>query len=248
MARYSYYFYNAYLCSMYTILLMIFTLHIGHLFFKPNETKETWACATFLVPVMIRNTYDCLSSQQDRQTARGFLWNRYLVAVLVLVVNFALPASNVLDGEYSIILTIIVGICLMLFVFSIYEHAATTYHDFRLSFPKEAKLSNLQFCCLILFHILLVIAFLVIFYICPNEFSTYQRYQNNQLLRKACHILNIMSIPLNYCALLAWNCEKLNFKGIHPGTKRRWMGVMKKDKKGKWVVDVEPEDHRIFVV
>ncbi|CAP29676.1 Protein CBG10326 [Caenorhabditis briggsae] len=245
MARYSYYFYNAYLCFMYFILLMIFTLHIGHLFFKPNET---WACATFLVPVMVRSTYDCLSSQQDRQTARWFLWNRYVVALLLLVVNFALPASNVIEEEYSITLTIIVGTCLMIFVFSIYEHAATTYHDFRLSFPKKAKLSSFQFCCLILFHILLVIAFLVVFRITPEYISTYQSYYNNQFLRIACHLINIMSIPLNYCAVLAWNCEKLNFKGIHPVTKRRWVGVMKKDKKGTWVVDVEPEDHRIFLV
>ncbi|CAO4367159.1 unnamed protein product [Caenorhabditis nigoni] len=211
-SRYSYYFYNGYLC--------------------------------FLI-------YDFLPQEQQRQTARGFIWNRYFLAGLVLTVNFALPANNVIGlfgKKYFIIFTIIIGLCHLLFVISICEHFAFHHQYFCLSFPKDVKLSNLQIGGLILFHILLVLAFLLIFSICPEYISIYQRYKHNTCLRVACHIINTTSIPLNYCALLAWNSKKLNFRGIHPGTKRRWVGVMKKDKMGTWVVDVEPEDHRIFVV
>ncbi|CAO4367162.1 unnamed protein product [Caenorhabditis nigoni] len=248
MERFSYYFYNGYLGFLFILIAITFTLQICEFF--SDEISAVWICTIEMGPIIIWNICNDFSKRK-RQTASGFLWNRYFLAGLVLAVNFALPANNVIGlfgRKYLIILSIIIGLCHLLFVFSIYEHAATTYHDFRLSFRKDAKLSNFQLCGLILFHIFLVLVFIFIFSICPNEFSTYKRYQNNQFLRKACHIINIMSIPLNYCALLAWNCEKLNFKGIHPVTKRRWHGVMKKDKKGAWVVDVEPEDHRIFVV
>ncbi|PIC48718.1 hypothetical protein B9Z55_007592 [Caenorhabditis nigoni] len=249
MGRFSYFFYNFYLIVLYIILFIIFISQIQtFLDLEHQSTAYHIAALTFNIPIMIRSFYDLGKSQEERQSPQWFIWNRYLLAVLVFVVNFSLPASNVLEMEYSIILTIIFGFCLILFFFSTFEHWAVQYHDFHLSFPKNAKVTNLQIVGLILFHILLVLSFLLIFYICPNEFSTYQRYQNNQFLRKACHLINIMSIPLNYCAVLAWNSKKLKFKGIHPGTKRRWLGVMKKDQKGKWVVDAEPEDHRFFVV
>ncbi|ULU08339.1 hypothetical protein L3Y34_019478 [Caenorhabditis briggsae] len=249
MGRFFYFFYNFYLISLYIILFIILISQI-QTFFPLEHQSNAYHYAVFIfnAPIMIRSCYDLLKSQEERQTPRWFIWNRYLVAVLVLVVNFGLPASNVLEEKYSIILTIVIGFCLMLFFFSIYEHCAFQYYDFRLSFPKDAKLTNRQIVGLILFHILIILSFCLIFSICPNEFSTYQRYQNNHFIRIACHLINIMLIPLNYCAVLAWNSKKLNFRGIHPGTKRRWVGVMKKDKKGRWVVDVEPEDHRIFVV
>ncbi|PIC48720.1 hypothetical protein B9Z55_007594 [Caenorhabditis nigoni] len=249
MGRFSYCFYNGYLCFVFILIAMTFTYQICDFF--SDEIAEIWTTVIFSAPAIIWSIYDCLPKEQQRQTASGFIWNRYFLAGLVLAVNFALPANNViglLGKKYFIILTIIIGLCHLLFVISICEHFACHHQYFRLSFPKDSKITNLQLFGLILFHILLVLAFLWIFRICPEYISNTQRYKHNTCLRVACHLINIMSIPLNYCALLAWNSKKLNFKGIHPVTKRRWVGVMKKDKKGEWVVDVEPEDHRIFVV
>ncbi|EFP10164.1 hypothetical protein CRE_24618 [Caenorhabditis remanei] len=71
---------------------------------------------------------------------------------------------------------------------------------------------------------------------------------NLHFIRYVCIAINILSMPMTYQSLLAWNSDKLQFFGIHPETKLHWKGVMRKMEDGKWEVDQTPRNHDLCVV
>ncbi|PIC48719.1 hypothetical protein B9Z55_007593 [Caenorhabditis nigoni] len=250
----SYCFYILYLIILFIYCLLVYGIQIHFLFPAPKWSFSPLALFVAAIPMVlsgpVRRYYDF---GIERQTVKGFLFHRMALPLLVLGYNIVLPINNTIGiagFEISLAVTILIGICLMYFIISIIEHLAIVYDELYFKYPENTPgLTKNQVIILFIFHAIISFFFFIYFQ-CYDPISLVDpsRIQNFQILRFACQILNIISIPVTYSGVFAWNCDKLEFFGWHMDTYSLWIGVVKKDKKGRWEVDMEPEDHRVFVL
>ncbi|EFP10117.1 hypothetical protein CRE_24564 [Caenorhabditis remanei] len=150
---------------------------------------------------------------------------------------------------------VIVAICIIsIFILLIYQsislflHLGISCRYFQLFYVKTARFSKIQWLLLFLFYTLLSVGCYGLFCIDANILETDELIDNYHFIRYVSIAINLLSMPMTYHFLLAWNSEKLEFVGIHPETKLHWKGVMRKMEDGKWEVDQSPEDHDLYVV
>ncbi|EFP10175.1 hypothetical protein CRE_24625 [Caenorhabditis remanei] len=195
---------------------------------------------SFLLFFLLKNT---------RQTPESFIRIRCLSIISVNLLAFCFIFSSLdtlimLPGYTPVIVRIFIFILLIYPNISlIILHLGFSYGDFQLFFVKTARFSKIQWLLLFLFHTLLSVGCYGLFCIDANTLEKDGLINNLHFIRYACIAINILSMPMTYQSLLAWNCEKLEFVGIHPETKLHWKGVMRKMEDGKWEVDQTPEDH-----
>ncbi|KAF1767186.1 hypothetical protein GCK72_007145 [Caenorhabditis remanei] len=145
-------------------------------------------------------------------------------------------------------------VLLSIFILLVYQtislllQIGLSYDDFRLFHMKSARFTKTQWLLLFLFHTLLSVGCYGLFCIDANILETDGLIDNFHFIRYVSIAINLLSMPMTYHFLLAWNSEKLDFVGIHPETKLHWKGVMRKMEDGKWEVDQSPEDHDLCVV
>ncbi|KAF1767190.1 hypothetical protein GCK72_007149 [Caenorhabditis remanei] len=184
--------------------------------------------------------------------AEWFVRHRYMLAGAMIALNILMIANSVI-GLVGFWENIAVIVRISIFILLIYQsipfwlHLGLSYGDFKLFHVKTARLSKTQWLLLFLFHTLLSVGCYGLFCIDANILETDGLIDNFHFIRYACIAINILSIPMTYHFLLAWNSEKLEFVGIHPQTKLYWKGVMRKMEDGNWEVDQTPEDHDLFL-
>ncbi|EFP10121.1 hypothetical protein CRE_24626 [Caenorhabditis remanei] len=247
MGAISFILYSLYLLFFPIFLFIIASNHLD--LFNPQE--KSWGTALYFIWIISNITF--IDFHKDtRQTPESFIRIRCLSIISVLLLCFCF-IFNSLKTLIMVPVYIAVIVRISIFILLIYQsipfwlHLGLSYGDFKLFHVKTARLSKTQWLLLFLFHTLLSVGCYGLFCIDANILETDGLIDNFHFIRYACIAINILSIPMTYQSLLAWNSEKLEFVGIHPQTKLYWKGVMRKMEDGNWEVDQTPEDHDLFL-
>ncbi|EFP10108.1 hypothetical protein CRE_24616 [Caenorhabditis remanei] len=209
------------------------------------------AAHLFIVSFNLRAIFFLICGS-DRQNPKNFIRHRYLLTISIFLLNAILIINSCFPTGFHENAPNIIEIAILALLFylpiSIFEHLGICFCDFQLFLKKTTRISRQQCYLLFLFHFLMGIGCFSLFHFYTNDLKEENLLENFQFTRYACLAINILSIPMNYNFLLAWNSDKLDFIGIHPETKRNWEGVIKRDQNGEWVIDESPQDHELSVV
>ncbi|EFP10083.1 hypothetical protein CRE_24622 [Caenorhabditis remanei] len=239
----------------YWIYLITFTissmLPIGlHLHFLYDDEKNIYS--SFVILLYYIPTCLALIAMIDHKqlpTAKWFVRLRYMLAGTMIALNILMIINSIirLVGFWeNIVVTCMLAIVIM------YIPISTCFHsnciEFEFSHLKSTKLSTKHWLVLFGFHTLLAALYATLFLFDERTLEKKELVQNFQFIRFVCQLINILSIPMSYQAVLSWNSDKLRFKGKYPNTSRKWTGLMKRNPDGTWEIDLTPEDHNVFIV
>ncbi|KAF1767192.1 hypothetical protein GCK72_007151 [Caenorhabditis remanei] len=184
-------------------------------------------------------------------TAEWFVRDRYMLAGAMIAFNILMIVNSVirLVGLWeNIVVTCMLAIVIMYIPLSTCFHFNPMDVDLKFSPLKSTKLSKKQWLVLFGVHIVLAALYTTLFLFDESSLGKEELILNFRLIKFICQLINILSIPISYHAILLWNSDKLRFIGKYPGTSIKWTGLMKRNPDGTWEVDQTPEDHNAFVV
>ncbi|EFP10146.1 hypothetical protein CRE_24623 [Caenorhabditis remanei] len=252
-------FYWTFLCFFMMLFTLPILLHIHWLY--DDHEKNFYSSLVILLYYL--PTYFAIKVKDRKKllpTAEWFVRHRYMLAGAMIALNILMIVNSVIRlvglwenvsvsislFSQNIVVTCMLVIVIMYIPISIFFHCADV--ELRFSHLKSTKLSKKQWLVLFGFHTLLAALYATLFLFDGSSLGKEELVLNFRLVRCFCQVLNILSIPMSYQAILLWNSDNLRFKGKYPNTTRNWTGLMKKNPDGTWEIDQSPEDHNISIV
>ncbi|EFP10099.1 hypothetical protein CRE_24627 [Caenorhabditis remanei] len=252
--------------GIYLIIFAMFSMPLSivlHLHLLYDDEKNLYSPSVlFLWYISFLLGFAVLSNNKLVATAaKRFVRHRYLLAGAMIILNILMIVNSVfrlvglwenVSFSISFFLTREIVVAFMVAMGIMYLPFSTLFHintiEFECSYLKSTKLSKKQWLVLLGFHTLLAVFYTTLFLFDESCLGKKELVQNFRFIRSFCQVINILSIPMSYQAILSWNSDKLKFKGKYPNTTRKWTGLMKRNPDGKWEIDQTPEDHNVFIV
>ncbi|KAF1767191.1 hypothetical protein GCK72_007150 [Caenorhabditis remanei] len=225
-------------------------LHLHWLYDDEKHFYSLNAVTLYFISIcLVLTDSEILNNEHLPTAAKWFVRHRYLLAAAMIAFNILILINSVIHlvGLWENIV-----VACMLAIVIIYLPISTWFHfdcctDFLFSHLKSTKLSKKQWLLLFGFHTVLAALYAILFLFDESCLGNKEFVLNFQFIRYFCQLINIMSIPMSYQAILLWNSDKLKFKEWYPTT-MEWAGLMKRNPDGTWEIDQSPEDHNVLIV